>query len=126
MSEPIATIKEDIIQVLGLTCDENTPIYLGQSNIEHMKRSHPKDYEKYFKHISEILNSPEYVGINPSDNSIEYVREYRSEHGEFVKVAVRVSASNRYYARSLYVLRSNRVQNFIQKGTLKCLKKTEE
>ncbi|MBO6178340.1 MAG: transposase [Selenomonadaceae bacterium] len=125
-NEPIAAIKTEVIQALGLNCAENTPIYLGQSNIEHMKQSHPKEYEKYFERINEILNLPDYVGMNPSDNSIEYIREYQSECGEFVKVAVRVSASGRYYARSLYVLRSGRVQNFIQKGTLKCLKFTEE
>ena len=42
---------------------------------------------------------------------------------EYVKVAVRVSASNTYYARSLYILNPNRVKNFIAKGTLKKLDK---
>ena len=88
----------------------------------HMLNKHPADYNKYGQDISQILNAPDYVGLNPSDGSIEYVKEYLI-NGEYVKVAVRISASGRYYARSLYVLNPNRTKNFIQKGTLKPLTK---
>ena len=37
----------------------------------------------------------------------------------FVKVAVRVSARGQLFARSVYRLNTNRVLNFIEKGTLK-------
>ena len=118
----IATITQDVIDALGLDCAHGTPIYLGDSNIKHMKQSHPADYEKYAPHMEEILNTPEYIGINPTDDSIEYVREYMDEDAEYVKVAVRVSVSGNYYARSLYTLRPARVRNFIAKGTLKDLR----
>ena len=65
-----------------------------------------------------ILATPDYVGQNPTDGSIEYVKEFLLA-GEYVKVAVRLSQSDRYYARSLYVLNNNRVRNYIAKGTLK-------
>lgn len=39
-------------------------------------------------------------------------------NNKYVKVAVRISSSEIFYARSLYVLNSNRVKNFINKGTL--------
>jgi hypothetical protein len=42
-----------------------------------MQSSHPNDYAKYKNEIPNILAYPDYVGINPSDNSIEYVKEYR-------------------------------------------------
>ncbi len=64
------------------------------------------------------MASPDYVGQNPSDGSIEYVKEFLVD-GDHVKVAVRLAGSGRYYARSLYVLNPNRVKNFIAKGTLK-------
>lgn len=64
------------------------------------------------------MASPDYVGQNPTDGSIEYVKEFLLS-GEYVKVAVRLSKSDRYYARSLYVLNNNRVRNYIAKGTLK-------
>lgn len=39
-------------------------------------------------------------------------------NNKYVKVAVRISSSGIFYARYLYVLNSNRVKNFINKGTL--------
>lgn len=83
-----------------------------------MQNSHPADYAKYGANISDILSSPDYVRVNQKDNSIEYVKEYKVD-GDFVKVAVRVSSGGNFYARSLYILNSNRVQSFIAKGTLK-------
>ena len=119
--QPIAHITQEIIDLLGLPCQGNTPIYLGQTNRAHMQSSHPQDYQKYQEHIGLILTEPEYVGVNPSDQSIEYVRAFQIDKHEYVKVAVRVSLSGRYYARTLYVLNPNRVHNFIQRGTLKRL-----
>lgn len=104
---------------LGLSCPE--PILLGDSNIQHMKKRHPNDYEKYGRFIPSILSAPDYVGMNRNDSSIEYVKEFQIDN-EWVKVAVRVSASGVYFARSLYVLNPTRVKNFIQKGTLKNLR----
>ena len=83
-----------------------------------MQNRHPADYAKYGQFIPQILAQPDYVGENPADGSIEYVKDFQI-NGEFVKVAVRLSGSGKLYARSLYVLNSNRVNNFIKKGTLK-------
>jgi hypothetical protein len=83
-----------------------------------MKQSHPEDFARYGHELTHILEQPDYVGQNPTDGSIEYVKEFRIET-EYVKVAVRLSKTDRYYARSLYVLNHKRVENFIAKGTLK-------
>lgn len=115
--EKIGVINNRVIQLLKLNIIPDTPVYIGETNDLHMKNKHNCDYSKYRDHISEILNSPDYVGLNQKDNSIEYVKEF-IENGEYVKVAVRVSISNNYYARTLYVLNSRRVKNFIDKGTL--------
>ena len=93
-------------------------IYLGQSNIAHMQSSHPSDFAKYGSELINILAYPDYVARNPKDGSLEYVKEF-CVNNEFVKVAVRVSTHGMLYARSLYILNSKRVHNFIQKGTLK-------
>ena len=114
----VGTISAKVASLLGLSIPAGTPIHLGQTNVAHMRQSHPDDYAKYGADITAILAAPDYVGLNPSDGSIEYVKEYVID-GDFVKLAVRVSGSGRYYARSLYVLNPQRVQNFINKGTLK-------
>lgn len=83
-----------------------------------MQTSHPADYQKYGSYIANILCSPDYVGINKKDNSLEYVKEFEIDN-EFVKVAVRISLNGNVFARSMYILNNNRVKNFITKGTLK-------
>ena len=114
----VGLIDSKVISTLGLPITEGTPIFLGSSNIAHMKSRHPAEYEKYGVDIPLILSYPDYIGINKKDNSIEYVKEYKIDN-EYVEVAVRVSHTNNYFARSIYTLNKNRVKNFITKGTLK-------
>lgn len=117
MQQKVGAISDRVAAALGLAVGDDTPIYLGDSNIQHMIQRHPADYQKYGSQIPTILADPDYVGMNPSDGSIEYVKEFLIE-GEYVKVAVRIAGTGKYYARSLYVLNPNRVRNFIAKGTL--------
>lgn len=114
----VGTVTEQVEKLLGIAAPKDRTIYLGPSNIAHMQSSHPADFAKYGSELVNILAHPDYVGQNPTDGSIEYVKEYLVD-GEYVKVAVRLAQSDRYYARSLYILNNNRVKNFISKGTLK-------
>ncbi|MBE6951710.1 MAG: transposase [Ruminococcaceae bacterium] len=114
----IGHVSARVISLLGLPLEENQPIFLGCSNIAHMQSRHPADYNKYGAYIPMILKNPDYVGKNPKDDFIEYVKEFQID-GEYVKVAVRLSGGGKLYARSVYILNPNRVQNFIRKGTLK-------
>lgn len=114
----VGKLDSKIITLLSLSLAPDTPIYIGQSNIQHIQNRHPADYAKYGSRIPDIIAFPDYVRENPKDGYIEYVKEFQINN-EFVKVAVRVSGNGVLYARSLYILNSNRVQNFIAKGTLK-------
>ena len=118
MKQKIGHFSKKVIDLLNLDIEPGTPIYMSDSNVQHMKTSHPGDYARYFNNIESILDHPDYVGKNPSDGSIEFVKEYKID-GDYVKVAVRISSGGLFYARSLYVLNSNRTFNFIAKGTLK-------
>lgn len=119
----VGILTQRVISTLGLSAKE-APICLGETNIKHMKRRHPADYAQYGQYISLILREPDYVGVNPKDDSIEYVKEFCID-GVYVKVAVRVSAGGTYFVRSLYVLNTDRVKNFIAKGSLKPLDKSK-
>ena len=118
MVQEVGKVSARVISLLGSSLKADQPIYLGPNNIAHMQSRHPADYAKYGHYIPQILANPDYVGENPADGSIEYVKDFKI-NGEFVKVAVRLSGGGVLYARSLYVLNPNRVQNFIRKGTLK-------
>lgn len=114
----VGSVSENVKKLLGLSSIGDDNIYMSATNISHMESSHPSDYAKYKDQIQNILAYPDYVGQNPNDHSIEYVKNFIIGN-EYVKVAVRLSSGNKYYARSLYVLNKRRVENFIKKGTLK-------
>jgi len=116
----VGELSQAVIDALGLNLKSGRAILLGETNIRHMLGKHPAAYHRYAHAMPDILAAPDYVGLNPKDGSIEYVREFLLD-GEFVKVAVRVSGSGNLYARSMYVLNRQRVQNFIDNGTLKKL-----
>jgi len=117
----IGAFSSSVIKLLNLDIPINTPIFIGESNILHMKNNHPVDFEKYFPVMAEIIAEPDYVCINKKDGSLEYVKEYKPDQ---VKVAVRVSTNGTYYARTLYVLNNQRVLDFIEKGILKRVKQS--
>lgn len=117
-AKQVGVLCQRVIDLLGLTLKEGQHILLGESNIAHMVSRHPADYALYGEYIPLILSAPDYVALNTKDNSIEYVKEVRV-NSVYVKVAVRVSARGQLFARSVYRLNTNRVLNFIQKGTLK-------
>ena len=117
-AKQVGVLCQRVIDLLGLTLSEGQHILLGESNIAHMVSRHPADYALYGEYIPLILSTPDYVALNPKDCSIEYVKEVQVD-STYVKVAVRVSARGQLFARSVYRLNTNRVLNFIQKGTLK-------
>jgi len=114
----IGKIDQRVINLFGLNIIAGTPIYLSDSNIEHMIKSHPQDFEYYGMDMENILKYPDFVGINPGDGSIEYVKLYPVQNKEYIKVAVRVSAAGNYFARSLYSRSVVKMERFIKKGYL--------
>ena len=117
-AKQVGVLCQHVIDLLGLTMKEGQSILLGESNIAHMVSNHPADYALYGEYIPLILSAPDYVALNAKDSSIEYVKEVQV-NSIYGKVAVRVSARGQLFARSIYRLNTNRVLNFIEKGTLK-------
>ena len=117
---PIAYIKKEIIDLLKLDLAPDTPIYMGESNREHIKNRHAYEYEKYLPDIKMIIEEPDYVGISPKDNSILFVKLYEI-HGEYIRVAARINPKGLYFARTLHLLSTCNAERYIEKGTLKKL-----
>jgi hypothetical protein len=115
----VGFITEEVIKLLSLDAEPNTPIYIGETNIEHMQSDHLDEYQKYGKRISSIIANADYVRFKEDDNSIEYVRKF----GKFIKLAVRITSTGHYFARSLYFIKKSRADNLINKGELKPLTK---
>lgn len=46
-AKKVGTVSKEVIEILGLdNVNVDTPIYLGDSNIEHMRLRHLNDYLK--------------------------------------------------------------------------------
>ena len=94
------------------------PIILGDTNVEHMKREHLQDYNKYGKDIEDIINNPTYVAKNPNQGSIEYIKEYKLDN-DFVLVAVRISNKGTMFAKTLFRMTEKKKNIYLSKGYAK-------
>ena len=74
----------------------------------------------YYNKISVILSEPDYVGLNPNDKSIQYVKEFLV-NSEYIRVAVRISQNQKCYVKTLHLLSTYNAERYINKGTLKKL-----
>jgi len=111
----VGTIDEKTITLLGLNVAPGAPILLGESNIAHMKESHPEAYEKYFSSLEEILAAPDYVNLNPRDGSIKYIKTI----DEHVVVGVRVSTMGKAFARTIFIIEEWKFKQYADGGYLK-------
>ena len=114
----VGRIEQKLVDLLGIDMPDDPMIYLGDQNIAHIKAKHFEDYRRYGNRLSSILSEPDYVGVDDEDSSIEFIKDFLFD-GDYVKVAVRATISQTYYVRSLYVIRSERVQNYVKSGKLK-------
>ncbi len=109
MNKKIGKITKKVIETLELDIEEDTPIFISERNIEHIKNKHYKDYEKYFNQICNIIENPTYVARHPDKTSIEYIKQYILNN-EYVLVAVRVSSNNVNFARTMFVMTEKKVE----------------
>lgn len=116
----IGYISQAVIRILNLKISANTPVFIGESNIEHIKSRHPYEYDKYYQDIGLIINSPDYVGLNPKDDSILFVKLYKV-NGEYIRVAVKITSGGKCFAKTLHSLSTCNAERYLEKGTLKKL-----
>ena len=118
MNKQIGKVNKKVIKLLELEYEEELPILLGDSNIEHMKRQHLEDYNKYGQDIKQILENPTYVAKNPNQGSIEYIKEYKVNN-EFVLVAVRISNKGTMFAKTLFTMTERKKNIYLKNGYAK-------
>ena len=108
----IGELNQRVIDLLELNLGI-CPIYIGDSNIEHMISEHPHNYERYGSDISDILNNPTYVSthLTENDGSIHYVR-VNSVNNDYIKVIVRPTRANVLFVRSLFVMDSANINRY--------------
>jgi hypothetical protein len=122
MPEKIGVFSAAVVEALALDIAAGTDIYVGETNKQHMLRRHPQEYAKYYSRINKIIETPDFVGINPSDGSVEFIKSF----GKYIKVAVRIANDGEYYVRSLYSITPKRLEEWVKDGKLLPLDKPKE
>jgi len=117
----VGEISEKVKNALGLDLAVGTPIFIGPTNVAHMEREHPDAYERFFVLIPKIIYVPDFVGQNPRDGSIEYIKAFTTSAGQYLKLAVRISNDGFLFARSLYEILERTVLYRTEIGALKPL-----
>ena len=79
-----------------------------------MKKRHLEDFEKYYDKLYEIIKKPDFVNLNPKDNSIRYLKIL----DDCVVVGVRVSSNGVFYARTLFTYSDEKFKKQLEAGYL--------
>ncbi|WP_257847211.1 PBECR3 domain-containing polyvalent protein [Veillonella faecalis] len=116
--DKIGKFSKKIIDLLNLDIPENTEIYIGNQNREHMEKKHSHDYYYYHHLLPNIIENPDYVGIEPKNNSIEYIKEVSIDPNVIIKIAIRVSSNGKYFVRTMYNISDHKIQSALNKGYL--------
>ena len=110
-NQQIGKITKKVIDILDLNYNQEIPIFIGPSNINHIKEFHPDDFEKYGLKIKDIISNPTYLARNQKKKSIEFIKRFYS-NGDFVLVAVRVSNKGTHFVRTMYVMSNEKVKKY--------------
>ncbi len=120
MLKIVGYLKQEIIDNLKLNTTTDVPIYLGDVNINHIKNKHPYEYECYFDYIEEIIDNPDYYGINPKDKNIMLIKTFEINDNN-VRIGIKLTHDGKLYMKTLHMLNSFNFERFLEKGTIKRL-----
>ena len=93
-------------------------IYRSKGLPSHMLKSRHEKYLKYIDYIPEIIENPDYIGINPNEKgqTIELVKRY----GDNVLIGIKVDKNNDYlYVSTMYDISESKLQRRLYSGRLK-------
>lgn len=104
-------IKSNICPEFNLNeCD----ILIGKNNIEHIKDEHGNILDKYGDKLTEIIKSPDYIGIHPNKKSIELIKQLDKN----LLVAIRIKNKSPIWVKSFYDISNDKLQTYINRGTV--------
>ena len=116
----VGRIKSEYFRILKL----DDSIYIVKVNMENLKKHLEKrnhdNMIKYLSRISELLENPTYIGINPREKgrSIEYVIQL----DENVLIGIKLDYKNEYfYIATMHEISELKLNQRIKNGRLKSL-----
>ena len=104
--------------ILGIDIEE-LEIYRSKGLPAHMiKRGHGKCL-KYIDYIPDIIEQPDYIGVNPNENgikSVELIKRYRDN----VMIGIKLDSDNEYlYVSTMYDIQEKKIERRLFSGRIK-------
>lgn len=104
--------------VLGIDIGE-LDIYRSKGLPTHMVKSKHFKALKYIDYISDIIKSPDYVGVNPNEDgtkSIELIKRYRDN----ILVGIKLDEENGYlYVSTMHDIQEGKIKRRLHSGRIK-------
>jgi len=113
----IGFLTQEVINFLNLKlqpCD----IVMWYDRVKYTEK-HKKDFdneEDYYRHIEQIPNiieKPNYIGLHPRNNSIQYIKRLN----KIMLVGIRIRTEGNLNYRSSYPISDQQLQTYIKSGT---------
>ena len=85
--------KIDIEIYRCVTADiQTSDVIITQQQIEHIQERHPNDYERYFKYVNEILESPDYI-LEANKPNTAFILKHICDNGKNYQLILRLKTS---------------------------------
>lgn len=116
----VGRIKSEYFRILKLD-DSIDIVKVNMENLKkHLEKRNHDNMMKYLSRISELLENPTYIGINPREKgrSIEYVIQL----DENVLIGIKLDYKNEYfYIATMHEISELKLNQRIKNGRLKSL-----
>lgn len=104
--------------ILGLKIDE-LDIYRSKGLPTHMVKSRHYKALKYIDYIPDIIESPDYIGINPNEDgteSVELIKRYKDN----ILVGIKLDEENGYlYVSTMHDIQEGKISRRLHSGRIK-------
>lgn len=97
---------------------EELDIFRSKGLPAHMVKRKHFNCLKYIDYLPEIIENPDYVGVNPNENdkSIEFIKKYSKN----VLVGVKLEKDGQYlYVSSMYDIQGSKISGRLYSGRIK-------
>ncbi len=112
----IGFIKETIKSKLNISTNTDK-IFISNGLIKHLEKRNHQNMFKYLNEIENIINNPDYIGINPreKETSLEYVKILSDN----VLVGIKLDMKNDYfYVATIHEISNLKLNQRIKNGRL--------
>lgn len=114
----VGSYKREFNTILGIDI-ETKDIYRSKGLPAHMLKSKHEKCLKYIDYIPDIIDKPDYIGVNPNENgtdSIELIKRYRDN----VMIGIKLDKENDYlYVSTMHDIQESKIQRRLYSGRIK-------